>query len=36
MENRVSPLRIIDFHNHHIPARFEQAVVNASPAEQRA
>jgi aminocarboxymuconate-semialdehyde decarboxylase len=27
---------IIDFHNHHIPARFAQAVVDAAPAGQRA
>lgn len=25
-------LNIIDFHNHHIPARFEEVVVRASPA----
>ncbi len=31
-----SQLEIIDFHNHHIPARFEDAVVEASPADQRA
>ncbi|MGH2361936.1 MAG: amidohydrolase family protein [bacterium] len=29
-------LSIIDFHNHHIPTRFEQNVVQASPANQRA
>jgi predicted TIM-barrel fold metal-dependent hydrolase len=28
--------RIVDFHNHHIPARFEQAIVAAAPENQRA
>jgi aminocarboxymuconate-semialdehyde decarboxylase len=36
MENTISPLPLVDFHNHHIPARYEQAVVDASPADQRA
>lgn len=27
---------IIDFHNHHIPARFEQTAVRTAPANQRA
>ena len=27
---------IIDFHNHHIPARFSQRLVQASPASERA
>lgn len=29
-------MRIVDFHNHHLPARFAQAVVDAAPAAQRA
>lgn len=29
-------MEIIDFHNHHIPARFEEAVVQATPPSQRA
>ena len=29
-------MKIIDFHNHHVPARYEQAVVQAAPAKQRA
>ena len=27
---------IIDFHNHHIPMRFEQTAVHTAPANQRA
>jgi len=30
------PLRVIDFHNHHIPARFEVTAVRTAPANQRA
>ena len=26
---------IIDFHNHYMPGRFEQAVVQAAPTKQR-
>jgi predicted TIM-barrel fold metal-dependent hydrolase len=33
METSNSP--VIDFHNHHIPARFEHDVVNAAPPAQR-
>lgn len=29
-------MEIIDFHNHHIPPRFEEAVVRAAPYSQRA
>jgi aminocarboxymuconate-semialdehyde decarboxylase len=29
-------MEIIDFHNHHIPPRFEEAVVRAAPHSQRA
>jgi aminocarboxymuconate-semialdehyde decarboxylase len=29
-------MNIIDFHNHHIPARFEQTAVRTAPANQRA
>jgi len=29
-------MNVIDFHNHHIPARFEQAAVRTAPANQRA
>lgn len=29
-------MEIIDFHNHHLPARFEQTIVQAAPASQRA
>ncbi len=28
-------MKIIDFHNHHVSARYEQAVVQAAPAKQR-
>lgn len=28
-------MEIIDFHNHHLPARFEEAVMQAAPASQR-
>ena len=28
-------MELIDFHNHHIPARFEQDVLRTSPASQR-
>jgi hypothetical protein len=31
-----TPERIIDFHNHHIPVRFQADVVKAAPANQRA
>src|SRR5262245_27258528 len=31
-----TPLDIIDFHNHHIPARFEVTAVRTAPANQRA
>ena len=30
------PFKLIDFHNHHIPARFELTAVHAAPASQRA
>jgi predicted TIM-barrel fold metal-dependent hydrolase len=37
--NEMSPSQarfdIVDFHNHHIPARFEQTAVRAAPASQR-
>ncbi len=29
-------LNIIDFHNHHVPARFELTAVRTQPATQRA
>jgi predicted TIM-barrel fold metal-dependent hydrolase len=29
-------MEIIDFHNHHIPSRFQEAVVRAAPPHQRA
>jgi aminocarboxymuconate-semialdehyde decarboxylase len=30
------PINIIDFHNHHVPARFELTAVRAAPPNQRA
>ena len=36
MSRTSTPLKVIDFHNHHIPARFAPAVVAAAPANQRA
>jgi predicted TIM-barrel fold metal-dependent hydrolase len=32
----VTPLKIIDFHNHHVPARFNLTAAQAAPASQRA
>jgi hypothetical protein len=30
------PFDIIDFHNHHVPARFKLTAAQAAPANQRA
>jgi predicted TIM-barrel fold metal-dependent hydrolase len=36
MSGSPARLDIIDFHNHHIPARFEVTAVRTAPADQRA
>jgi aminocarboxymuconate-semialdehyde decarboxylase len=36
MQRHCAHFSLVDFHNHYMPARFEQAVVRAAPAGQRA
>src|SRR3977135_1668905 len=36
LETPMAPLDIVDFHNHHVPARFALTAVQAAPPSQRA